>query len=360
MSEHSPKSGKKSRYPRKPRAAHPPPNKTAPAQKRSILPAAVMKWVQPPLQVDDNDQHQMLDVNLITPSPFQPCFPTEDEIRRLADSFSISGGQVTPIVVRPHPTRAGFYELIAGERRWRASRLLGLPKIRAVVRELTDYQALLYVLTDNPSHHKITDIELFESQQKLSQALGGEQLSLRQQEMLLGRSRSGLHRLRWFKRLNADNLAWAKQHKHALSASTIDRVMAKIGESPRTVELLNLAIQTLREQPSLDGVSTDPTGTGTAKEITYSALFKAILSRSTSRFKEHPAFLDGNVIVSNGKVSLRRLSLKALLALSPEELHRQLHEVVAQAKHAATLSPDDNRREMEQDDELPDDIGNRL
>lgn len=66
------------------------------------------------------------------------------------------------------------------------------------------------------------------------------------------------------------------------------------------------------------------------------------------------------MIVSNGKVSLRRLSLKALLALSPEELHRQLHEVVAQAKQVATLSPDDNRREMEQDDELPDDIGNRL
>jgi ParB family chromosome partitioning protein len=85
-------------------------------------------------------------VDLIDPNPFQPrrAFP-EASLKELADSIR-SNGVVQPVLLRPID---GRYQLVAGERRWRAAQLAGLQTIPAVIRQFTDQEALELSLTEN-------------------------------------------------------------------------------------------------------------------------------------------------------------------------------------------------------------------
>ncbi len=85
---------------------------------------------------------QYLAVDLIDRSPYQPrSHFNEEALQELADSIRAQG-VVQPIVVRPNKTK-GRFELIAGERRWRAAQLAGLHEIPAVVRDDVDDQAAM-------------------------------------------------------------------------------------------------------------------------------------------------------------------------------------------------------------------------
>jgi ParB family chromosome partitioning protein len=108
-------------------------------------------------------------VDLIDPSPFQPrrAFP-QATLKELADSIRTTG-VVQPILLR----RAdGRYQLVAGERRWRAARLAGLEKIPAVVRDVTDEQALELSLTENLLREDLNPIELAHGLEALQQKHG--------------------------------------------------------------------------------------------------------------------------------------------------------------------------------------------
>lgn len=117
-------------------------------------------------------------VELIDPNPFQPrrAFP-EATLKELADSVRASG-VVQPILLR----RAdGRYQLVVGERRWRAARLVGLEKIPAVVRDLTDEQALELSLTENLLREDLNPIEVALGLEALQQkhGLGHEEIAKR-------------------------------------------------------------------------------------------------------------------------------------------------------------------------------------
>ena len=90
-----------------------------------------------------------LPTDRIRPNRYQPrqIFTTED-IDELVLSIKAQG-VLQPILVRPHPEDAGSYELIAGERRWRAAQIAQLHEIPAVVRDLTDLEALELALVEN-------------------------------------------------------------------------------------------------------------------------------------------------------------------------------------------------------------------
>jgi ParB family transcriptional regulator, chromosome partitioning protein len=93
----------------------------------------------------------------IRPNPRQP--------RRHADPVTLAGlaesvraqGVVQPVVVRP--LGAGVYELIAGERRWRAARAAGLASVPAVVRETGDRDSLVLALVENVAREDLTPVE---------------------------------------------------------------------------------------------------------------------------------------------------------------------------------------------------------
>jgi ParB family chromosome partitioning protein len=108
-------------------------------------------------------------VDLIDPNPFQPrrAFP-QASLKELADSIRASG-VVQPVLLRRAAER---YQLVAGERRWRAARLAGLEKVPAVIRDLTDEQALELSLTENLLREDLNPMEVAHGLDALQQKHG--------------------------------------------------------------------------------------------------------------------------------------------------------------------------------------------
>ena len=105
-----------------------------------------------------NLAHREISISLIDPSPFQPRLRFDhEELVRLADS--IKGGTLSdPISVREKAD--GRYELISGERRWRAHQFLGLTAIPALLRSLDDRQSALIAIASNTVREDLSDFEL--------------------------------------------------------------------------------------------------------------------------------------------------------------------------------------------------------
>ena len=108
-------------------------------------------------------------IDQIDPNPFQPrrSFPA-DKLKELADSIRASG-VVQPVLLR---RSNGRYQLIAGERRWRAARLAGLAAIPAVVRDIGDRDALELALTENLLREDLNPIEAAHGYEVLQQKHG--------------------------------------------------------------------------------------------------------------------------------------------------------------------------------------------
>lgn len=112
---------------------------------------------------------EQIPVSSIDPNPFQPrrAFP-EATIKELAHSIRTSG-VVQPVLLRRAQAAEGRFQLIAGERRWRAARQAGLETVPAVVRELEDRAALELALTENLLREDLNPLEVAAAYQALQQ-----------------------------------------------------------------------------------------------------------------------------------------------------------------------------------------------
>jgi ParB family chromosome partitioning protein len=104
-----------------------------------------------------------LPIDLLERGRYQPRVDMREEsLAELAESIRAQG-IVQPIVVRPLPNPAGKaeqrYEIVAGERRWRAAQLAGLDSVPAVVRDLSDHAALAIALIENIQRENLNPIE---------------------------------------------------------------------------------------------------------------------------------------------------------------------------------------------------------
>ncbi|MEE4639729.1 MAG: ParB/RepB/Spo0J family partition protein [Wenzhouxiangella sp.] len=107
---------------------------------------------------DDRSTLQDLELDAIQPGRYQPRSAMDpDRLDELAESIRAQG-LVQPVVVRPL-ARPGTYELIAGERRWRACRLAGKTHIPAIVREVPDEAALALALIENIQRENLNPLE---------------------------------------------------------------------------------------------------------------------------------------------------------------------------------------------------------
>jgi ParB family chromosome partitioning protein len=98
-----------------------------------------------------------LPVEAIHPNPRQPRRRFEPEATSGLAASLRHEGVLQPIVVRPRPE--GGYELVAGERRWRAAREAGLATLPAIVREADDREALLLALVENVARENLSPVE---------------------------------------------------------------------------------------------------------------------------------------------------------------------------------------------------------
>ena len=107
---------------------------------------------------------QLLDINLIEPNRNQPRKQfEEDAIEELADSIK-KFGVIQPLIVKE---KNGYYEIIAGERRWRASKKAGLKKIPVIIRDYDENEVLKISLIENLQREDLNPIEEAKAYQQL-------------------------------------------------------------------------------------------------------------------------------------------------------------------------------------------------
>lgn len=125
-----------------------------------------------------------VDVNLLFPSPFQPRKDFDEEAMNALVESVKEKGVLQPLLVRK---KNGRFEIIAGERRWRASKLAGLQTVPVIVKDMDDKEVLEVALVENLLRENLSAIEEAEGFQRLIDEFSHTQEALAQ---IVGKSRS--------------------------------------------------------------------------------------------------------------------------------------------------------------------------
>ena len=130
---------------------------------------------------------QALSLAAIHPNPGQPRKDFSDESLRELSASILSQGVLQPLIVRPRRnTTEETYEVVAGERRWRAAQLAGLDTVPAFVRDLTDQESLLIALVENMQREDLNPMEEARGMEHLKKSFDLTQENLAEK---LGKSR---------------------------------------------------------------------------------------------------------------------------------------------------------------------------
>jgi ParB family chromosome partitioning protein len=140
----------------------------------------------PPAEAEDSGRLRELPVESLVPNPQQPRRAFESQaLEELAASIRASG-ILQPLVVRPRGTQ---YEILVGERRWRAAQQAGLARVPAIIREASDAEALELALVENLLREDLNPLEAAEAYQRLLTEFGWTQEELGRR---LGKDRSSV------------------------------------------------------------------------------------------------------------------------------------------------------------------------
>jgi ParB family chromosome partitioning protein len=201
-------------------------------------------------------------IELIRPGGFQPRrYFTEEELEALTQSVR-EKGVLQPLLVRPVEGEEAAYELIAGERRWRAAQRAGLHQVPVLVRSTSDVEALEIALIENLQREDLTALEEADAYRRLIGEFGRTQAAVAE---ALGKSRSHVaNTLRLLSlpesvRRRLEEGALSAGHARALLAAEDPAALAaeiiRRGLNVRVTEQLvkrRAAPRTVRERPSRD------------------------------------------------------------------------------------------------------------
>lgn len=169
----------------------------------------------------EGNGYEMVNINDITPNREQPRrIFDEDGLAELTDSIR-RRGVIQPLILRPTPL--GDYVIIAGERRWRASRAAGLTHVPAIIREPDEQEAAVIALIENIQRQDLNPVETAEGCRKLMEEHGLTQEQLAEE---LGKPRSAVANLLRMLSLPEEVLAMVREDKlsfgHAKVLSALD------------------------------------------------------------------------------------------------------------------------------------------
>ncbi|HVN42940.1 MAG TPA: ParB/RepB/Spo0J family partition protein [Steroidobacteraceae bacterium] len=160
-------------------------------------------------------------VEQLEPGPYQPRGHVDPEaLVELTESVRIHG-ILQPLLARPHPARAGQFQIVAGERRWRAAQAAGLHEVPVLVRELVDSEAMAAALVENLQRQDLNPIEEAQGYRRLLDEFGMTQESLGE---AVGKSRS--HVANTLRLLNLPASVQAEVRNGALSAGHARALLA--------------------------------------------------------------------------------------------------------------------------------------
>jgi ParB family chromosome partitioning protein len=211
-----------------------------------------------PTKVDSFEEIKHISVQQIIANPFQPRNHFDDEkIAELAKSIQ-TNGVIQPIILRPV---GNGYEIVAGERRWRASILLGKETIPAIVRILTDEQSASIALIENLQREGLSAIEEAQAYQQLILLQGITQEALAEQ---IGKSQSSIaNKLRLLQlgdRIKDELLQKRISERHARSLLKLEdeemqyTLVQEIIQRDLSVKQLDTKIKFLLEEQKIMGI----------------------------------------------------------------------------------------------------------
>jgi len=153
---------------------------------------------------------QMLPIERLFPNPDQPRrdFP-ESALAELAASIR-EKGIIQPLIVRERQAETGTYEIVAGERRWRAAQLAQLHEVPVLIRDLTDSEVLEVAIIENIQRADLNPVEEAAAYKQLMERFGHTQEKLAE---ALSKSRSHIANLMRLLQLPDEVLAWLREGK---------------------------------------------------------------------------------------------------------------------------------------------------
>ncbi len=139
----------------------------------STVPASTVTTLAVNSAVEPNERvMRIVSITSLQPNPQQPRRYFDDtRLKELADSIR-ARGVLEPLVARPAAGQTDRYEIVAGERRWRASQLAGLHEVPVIIRTLTDLEALEFGLIENIQRQDLSPIEEAEGFRRLLDEFG--------------------------------------------------------------------------------------------------------------------------------------------------------------------------------------------
>jgi ParB family chromosome partitioning protein len=138
-------------------------------------------------QPDSGRVARMIPVDHLKPSPYQPRHHFDDDAFAALVGSIREKGVLQPLLVRADPETEGHFEIVAGERRWRAAQQARLHEVPAVVKTLTDSDTLEVALVENLQREDLTPLEEAEAYRRLMEEFGHTQEVLAR---AVGKSRS--------------------------------------------------------------------------------------------------------------------------------------------------------------------------
>jgi ParB family transcriptional regulator, chromosome partitioning protein len=208
---------------------------------------------------------QNVPIEFMGPSPLQPRRRFDEaELDALAESIR-ERGILQPLLVRPAASGAVGYEIVAGERRWRAAQRAGLHEVPAVIRELSDQETLELALVENLQRADLSPLDEAQAFRRLVDEFGHTQDEV---AAAIGKSRSHVANTLRLLALPAAVLALVADgsltagHARALigcaGAERLARAVIERGLNVRDTEAL-VRLETRRAQPARrDGGAADP------------------------------------------------------------------------------------------------------
>jgi ParB family transcriptional regulator, chromosome partitioning protein len=195
--------------------------------------------------------YRQLPVVRIAPNPFQPRVQfTDDQLMELAESIR-ENGLLQPLVVRPATASSpegAEWELVAGERRWRAVRRLGWTEVPAVIREMDDRTMLVVAIVENVQRQSLSPLEEADGYRRLIDEFGLTQKEVAER---VGKERSTVANLLRLLQLPATVQRYLTEvdsftmgHARAILGAGDERRMAELAR--RTVEE-GLSVRSIEE-----------------------------------------------------------------------------------------------------------------
>ena len=264
--------------------------------------SALIADVEAPAPAAAGPQERKVAIDKLHPGKYQPRHRFDDTaLAALAESLK-QQGVLQPLLVRPHPQREGEFEIVAGERRWRAAQKAQLHEVPVLVRDFDDRQTLEVALVENVQREDLSAIEEAEAYRRLMEEFKHTQEAL---AASLGKSRSHIaNTLRLLtlpesvKRLIEEGALSAGHARALITAGDPERLARQVvakGLSVRDTERL-AAAKKARTKPMRQ----------VAPDADIAAVERDLSHRLGLRVKVHP-FSTGGALVTIAARTLEQL-----------------------------------------------------